>query len=228
LAKEHYQRDYILQKRPIILRSLLIVATSYAIPVQHIATHCNALRFAPTHATHCHTLLHTAKYYRRKLLVQHIAVCYIATHCNTLQHMAPRCDTLQHTAAHCHTLPHTTGASYSCNTLQRTEHTATHYASLRHSATHCHTMQHTATSATHCTLPHTTGTCYPCNTSQHTEHTATHCASLRHTAPHCCTLPHTPGIVLVVSIVSRHTLQSVAVCCSLLQCATLQHTTGTR
>jgi len=30
-AKEPYQRDYILQKRPIILRSLLIVATPYTI-----------------------------------------------------------------------------------------------------------------------------------------------------------------------------------------------------
>ena len=29
LAKEPYKRDYILQKRPIILRSLLIVATPY-------------------------------------------------------------------------------------------------------------------------------------------------------------------------------------------------------
>jgi len=28
-AKEPYQRDYILQKRPMILRSLLIVATPY-------------------------------------------------------------------------------------------------------------------------------------------------------------------------------------------------------
>jgi len=28
-AKEPYERDYILQKRPIILRSLLIIATPY-------------------------------------------------------------------------------------------------------------------------------------------------------------------------------------------------------
>jgi len=31
-AKEPYKRDYILQKRPIILRSLLIVATPYDLP----------------------------------------------------------------------------------------------------------------------------------------------------------------------------------------------------
>ena len=30
-AKEPYKRDYILQKRPIILRSLLIVATPYVV-----------------------------------------------------------------------------------------------------------------------------------------------------------------------------------------------------
>jgi len=29
-AKEPYKRDYILQKRPVVLRSLLIVATPYA------------------------------------------------------------------------------------------------------------------------------------------------------------------------------------------------------
>ena len=32
IAKEPYKRDYILQKRPIILRSLFIVDTPYAIP----------------------------------------------------------------------------------------------------------------------------------------------------------------------------------------------------
>ena len=39
---------------------------------------------APTAATHCNTLQHTA------------------THCNTLQHTATHCNTLQHTATHCY------------------------------------------------------------------------------------------------------------------------------
>ena len=39
---------------------------------------------------------------------------------------------------------------------------------------------------------------------------------------HCITLQYTTGIVLVMIIVSRHTPQSVAVCCSVLHCNTLQ------
>ena len=39
LAKEPYKRDYILQKRPIILRSLLIVATQYVIVRVCVVTH---------------------------------------------------------------------------------------------------------------------------------------------------------------------------------------------
>jgi len=45
-AKESYKRDYILQKRPAILRSLLIVATPYRShcdTLQHNDTHCNTL-----------------------------------------------------------------------------------------------------------------------------------------------------------------------------------------
>jgi len=63
-AKEPYKRDYVLQKRPIILRRLLIVATPY------LQVHFNTRQHTATHytATHCNTLQHTA------------------THCNTLQH----------------------------------------------------------------------------------------------------------------------------------------------
>jgi len=80
----------LLQKRPIILRSLRIVAS----PVLYdwSATHCNTLQNT---ATHCNTLQHTA------------------THCNTLQHTATHCNTLQHTSTHCNTLQHT---ATHCNT----------------------------------------------------------------------------------------------------------------
>jgi len=102
-AKEPYKRDYILQKRPIILSILLTVSTPYLCcdeilcnTLQHTVTPCNTLLYGvdvedKCHLTrtHCNTLQHTA------------------THCNTLQHTATHCNTLQHTATHCNTLQHT-------------------------------------------------------------------------------------------------------------------------
>jgi len=83
----------LLQKRPIILRSLLMVATAYH---THLFTVSDTMQHTATHtATHCNTLQHTA------------------THCNTLQHTATHCNTLQHTATHCTTLQHT---ATHCNT----------------------------------------------------------------------------------------------------------------
>jgi len=37
--QEPYKRDYILQKRPVNLRSLLIVATPYQVRAAHMITH---------------------------------------------------------------------------------------------------------------------------------------------------------------------------------------------
>jgi len=69
------------QKRPILLGSLLIVATTYLCHRLFISA------FAPQHASiHWKTLQHPA------------------TPCNTLQHPATPCNTLQHTAAQCSTL----------------------------------------------------------------------------------------------------------------------------
>jgi len=62
-----------LQKRPVILRSLLIEATPY------LCMQCYSLLHS---YAHCHTLQHAA------------------THCNTLQHTATHWNTLQHTATH--------------------------------------------------------------------------------------------------------------------------------
>jgi len=69
IAKEPYKRDYILQERPLFLRSLLIVATPYTTiapycmhmrtpsPSIFLAIHCNRLRPSATccnvlHCTH--------------------------------------------------------------------------------------------------------------------------------------------------------------------------------
>jgi len=61
-AKELYKRDDILQKRPVVLRSLLIVATPYLRDV--------SCKYPDAFATLCNTLQHTV------------------THCNTLQQTA--------------------------------------------------------------------------------------------------------------------------------------------
>jgi len=131
-----------LQKRPIILRSLLIVATQcnglgprltgevYCNTLQHTATHCNTLHTA----THCNALQHTTTHCNTLQHIRH----YTAIYGNTLQHIAIHRNILQHTAKH-------------CNALQRTlirgstqQHTAIHCKILQHIAARCNTLQHTS------------------------------------------------------------------------------------
>ena len=149
----------LLQKRPIILRSLLHVGTPYmqsqfasstcVHTAQHTTTHCNTLHHA---ATHCNALqltlgtcVHTAQ--------------HTATHCNTLHRAATHGNTLELTLRTCvHTLQHTathaaTHAATHCNSP--CEHVCTH-TGARHTrrhliasiSIHCNTLQHPPT---HCT-----------------------------------------------------------------------------
>jgi len=70
LAKEPYKRDYILQKRPIDLRSLLFVATPYSRNIQHtFKTHPTHIQnTSMPHSRHIqHTFKHTFKTYSRHL-----------------------------------------------------------------------------------------------------------------------------------------------------------------
>ena len=163
--------------------------------LQHTATHCNTLQHT---ATHCNTLQHTALtswgscgiQYLPCNTMQHTAtqfntlhlLCaaaveaniYLASRCNTLQHIAMHCNTLHHTATHCnkHTATH-------CNTLQHTVPTS--WGSCGSQYLPCNTMQHTATQCI--TLKHTALTrCGTCG-SQHLT-----CNALQHTATHCNTL----------------------------------------
>jgi len=114
LQKSPIKVTYILQKRPIILRSLLIAHKSLDImdsdrlhftcvrvyTLQHTATYCNTLQHT---ATHCNTLL--SGYHGLLSFTFHVCACvHTATHCNTLQHTATHCNTLQHTATHFNTL----------------------------------------------------------------------------------------------------------------------------
>ena len=126
-AKEPSKRDDILQKSPIILRNLLIVATP-----QQFVTHTHdlstllslssfSLYLSCTHThTHTHAHIHSCN-----TLLQHTpATHYCNSHCTTLQNRLLRAYILQHTTA-----------THYCNTLlQHT--TATHTAP--HSKTGCY------------------------------------------------------------------------------------------
>ena len=72
----------LLQKRPIILRSLLIVATPYSLQRAHAATHRSTLQHT---AAHCSTL--------QRVYIQS------SRRCSTLQHTATHCNTSKHRAA---------------------------------------------------------------------------------------------------------------------------------
>ena len=110
-AKESHTRDDILQKRSIIVRSLLIVATPYldtntldpSHVLQHTATNCDD------------TLLHTAK------------------HCKTLQHSAAHCKMLQHAEACCSMLL--------CAAISHASDFVAHTNTYTHTHTLAHTHQ---------------------------------------------------------------------------------------
>ena len=151
---------------------------------------------------------------------------YTATHCNTLQHTATHCNTLQHTATQCNTMQHNATHYNSFDTTKEAE-AATKFAPF----SHCNTLQHTAT--THCNA---------------LQHTATHCNTLRHpatvsTPPRRQRLQQNQLLILptvdteldkllvyVVAVCCCSVLQfccslclpasveTVAVCCSVLQC----------
>jgi len=95
-AKEPYKRDYILQKRPVLLSILMTVATPYrnVDTLQHTSIHYNTLQ--------------------QNILtgVRAVATCapLFATRCNTLQQTATDCNRLQHTATE-----HTCWSSCCCN-----------------------------------------------------------------------------------------------------------------
>jgi len=120
----------LLQKRPIILRSLLIVATQYqpmdkrsVVPLLHLCIYKTNLR-----AYVCVRVC--------------VSVCVHVCACiNTLQHTATQCNTLQHTATHWNTLQHTATQTFAdsttCTCLSR--------AGWNLKSTHCNTMQPIAT-----------------------------------------------------------------------------------
>jgi len=119
-AEEPYKRDHILPQRPIILGSLLIVATPY----------CNVWIFVCQPTNTYSNVWNVSHIHIMCGMVQHTA-----THCNThIPHIHVMCGMLQHTATHCNTLQHTH---------------STHTRNVRNGATHCNTLQHTHSTHTH-------------------------------------------------------------------------------
>ena len=134
----------LLQKRPIFLSILLIVAIPYALKCLKLGFVVVALQHT---ATHCDTLQHTATHCKRDSFIRDAGM-----YNESSQHTATHCNTLQHTATHCNTLRHATTC---CNTLRHMNHShvtqecrIVHHNTLQHTATHCkycNTLQHTAT-----------------------------------------------------------------------------------
>ena len=159
----------LLQKRPIILRSLLIVATPYHVYAWVVS------RLWTSNVTHQwggHTherVMTEANHWARGT----------TPHCNTLQHTATRCNTLQHAATRCNTLQYE-----SClrREIERGPGSWHPTGAPRARTTHCNTLQHAATS---CNTMQLAATC--CNMLQHA---ATHCNTLHHAASCCITLQH--------------------------------------
>ena len=98
-AKEPYKRDDILQKRPMISTSLLIVATPYN-TLQHIATHCDTLQ----HTRICRGAL------AFNCVLQCVAVC-----CSVLQCVAVCCSVLPCVADHQHFIMYWTWLIHLCD-----------------------------------------------------------------------------------------------------------------
>ena len=78
-AKEPYKRDYILQKRPMISRSLLIVATPFfLLEVSEARAYCLQKE---THA-HTYTHIHTHTYtHIHRICVTHVYVYGVLIQC---------------------------------------------------------------------------------------------------------------------------------------------------
>ena len=103
-AKEPCKRDYILQKRPVILRSLRDKGL-HARTRQHSATHCNTLQHSATltlRTRHCNTVSFDMRIPKQPVccsVLQYVAVC-----CSVLQCVAVCCSVLQCDAVCCSVL----------------------------------------------------------------------------------------------------------------------------
>jgi len=153
----------LLQKRPILVRSLLIVAIPYqngalfhkwpidVCRLQQDATpscSTSATAHASSSSTHCNTLQHTAT--RCSTWVNLLALmAHNAQHCNLLQHTVTHCNTrlhllpcLAHTTTPCNTTAPASPLAHTathCNILAALQHMQ-HAAPASSSGAHCNTL----------------------------------------------------------------------------------------
>ena len=156
-AKEPYKRDDILQKRRIILRSLLIVATPYTF--REPTTRIVATPIPRQGAFFYRALLSEGFFAKepslRMVLSQKrfthlgsqrivatlfsIDKLYTDRVASLVQHTV--CNTLTHTATRWGGKPCSSGVSAHCNTIQCTaKNTAPHWKTLHHTAKYCTTQ----------------------------------------------------------------------------------------
>ena len=133
---------------------------------------CNTPRHTATHTTHCNTLQHAAP---RCNTLQHAVTC-----CTTLQHIATHCNTLQHTATHCNTLQQPGQVSmdkFECHTTVFTPCCLLLSCNdtVQHATTRRNTLQYS--SARYTTLQHV---CCLLSCNQTLQHALPLCSTLQH------------------------------------------------
>jgi len=161
----------LLQKRPIVLRSLLIVATPYDLCIR-------AWCVISVVAITISRLLQIIRLFCRilSLLYGSFATCVYVRGASFQSCPVPDLQFVQLVTLHQHCII-LQRTALRCNALQRTsQHTVAHGSTRQHTAAHGSTWQHTAAhgSTRHHTVAH-------CSTGQHT---AAHCSTLQHIAPH--------------------------------------------
>ena len=139
-AKEPYKRDYVLQKRPVISRSLLIVAT------QHTHTHTRTQTHAHKHAEKSHSVLWTVEPVPR-MRPRHPCHTYIShvTHTSAMSHIHQPYHThiiMSHIHHLCHTyishVTHTSAMSHIHGACHTHITHVTHTSAISHIHYPCH------------------------------------------------------------------------------------------
>jgi len=155
-----------------------------------------------------------------RVIRRDLQVCYVATHCNALQHSATHCSMLQ---TSCNTLHVRCRFQKDMHVIHRHSkvcYIATRCIILQHTATRCNTLQYTAT---HCVC--VSALMKICTSYYNTLHVMVRLKgydinTLQHTAPHCITLQHTARDGLASKGTLQHTvthgstLQHIATHCN--------------
>jgi len=188
-----------LQKRPIVVGSLVIVATPYIVSYVYSHTLCQSAHHVTATATLTVCRVSECRIHSTIWYCMYIRTPYVNGRITRQPLQRPVvCRGSEYTSA-CACWPHFVDSLGISAGSQRTNHHAPfHCNTLQHSATHCNTLKLTATrchAATHCNTHHHTAA-YPTNcrirnraSLRDWEQIATYWNILQHTASHC-NIPH--------------------------------------